>query len=400
MTKKCSPAKAYASIGLSTGKSKSNVKWKIVKDLSGYPSHEEGGVDIRIDNSGAYFKHSSGKEIKAAEGLYIQGTGWDEIKAAINPMNWGSKDFSDKPDFNSAFTSARKEGLTSFMYNNKRYNTNYAGTKDQQLKEAGILNEQKVNRSEIQNRLAKNIMPFSYENQAKRVWDAVVKNEEDIQRTEMNESLANKGPMFEEYKRRADAYNTYMGIPQQYNTFGVSKTKPSKSTNPNATYYKINNPSFYKILATNYDDAGVNSDIQNLVMGNFTIDYGKDERGNYVSYYDKWDIAPIDYGKPFEIYDRVYYREREVGKDINNRPVKKRFLMNYSDSELMEFNPEKPSADTYLLQEELANLGYELPKSTLKRGKRLENGYFTTFDGIYGSETKQALIDWQTKNKK
>ena len=45
-------------------------------------------------------------------------------------------------------------------------------------------------------------------------------------------------------------------------------------------------------------------------MGNYTLSEGQDEKGNYISYYDRWDLdipgASI-IGKPFEIYDRIYY---------------------------------------------------------------------------------------------
>lgn len=49
------------------------------------------------------------------------------------------------------------------------------------------------------------------------------------------------------------------------------------------------------------------------VMGNHTISLGMDEMGHYLSYYDRWDLSESieGYGgiagKPFEIYDRIYY---------------------------------------------------------------------------------------------
>lgn len=46
-------------------------KWKVVKDLSGFPSHEKGGVDLKIGQDGIHFKNNKGKEIKAAHGLLI-----------------------------------------------------------------------------------------------------------------------------------------------------------------------------------------------------------------------------------------------------------------------------------------------------------------------------------------
>ena len=65
--------------------------------------------------------------------------------------------------------------------------------------------------------------------------------------------------------------------------------------------------------------------------------------------------------------------------------------MYYSDKELSELDPNKRNFDTLALQRELSNRGYKLPKSTKKDG---------SFDGIWGDETKNALLDYQTKNKK
>ena len=48
------------------------------------------------------------------------------------------------------------------------------------------------------------------------------------------------------------------------------------------------------------------------LQGTYTVSKGEDERGPYVSYYDKWDLAPkiAKYsraGQPFDIYGRMYY---------------------------------------------------------------------------------------------
>ena len=108
---------------------------------------------------------------------------------------------------------------------------------------------------------------------------------------------------------------------------------------------------------------------------------GKDDRGTYVSFYDKWDLSPMDFGKPFEIYDRIYTKDYGDGKQKR---------MYYTDKELSNLDINKKDFDTLALQRELSNRGYKLPKSTKKDG---------SFDGIWGDETKKALINWQTKNK-
>ena len=56
------------------------------------------------------------------------------------------------------------------------------------------------------------------------------------------------------------------------------------------------------------------------VMGNYTLSAGEDERGPYISYYDKWDLGPqvgpahirkaaqiSKAGNPFDVYGRMYY---------------------------------------------------------------------------------------------
>ena len=66
-------------------------------------------------------------------------------------------------------------------------------------------------------------------------------------------------------------------------------------------------------------------------------------------------------------------------------------MSNYTDEELSKLNPDKKNFDTLALQRELTNRGYSLPKSAKSDG---------TLDGILGEETKQALLDYQSKNKK
>ena len=69
---------------------------------------------------------------------------WDKVKATLNPKNWGVEDYTDKGDFNTAYSSARKAGEKEFLFNGKRYNTNYKGTPQQQLKETGITDKQNM----------------------------------------------------------------------------------------------------------------------------------------------------------------------------------------------------------------------------------------------------------------
>ena len=50
-----------------------------------------------------------------------------------------------------------------------------------------------------------------------------------------------------------------------------------------------------------------------VLMAHYKLSLGQDEKGHYLSYYDVWDLdVPLEkgggfFGKPFEIYDRIYY---------------------------------------------------------------------------------------------
>jgi len=197
-----------------------------------------------------------------------------------------------------------------------------------------------------------------------------------------------------------DALNIFLGKPQKYDSFSISNYKPSKSKTPNAYYYKLNreedleNELFNtsKNVLTGEDNFLNSKEIERLVKGshlgeaslrNFKLSKGKDERGDYVSYYDINDYGNIldIAGRPFEIYNRIYYKDYGDG-------TKKR--MYYSDKELSELDVNKKNFDTLALQKELFNRGVKFEKSIKKDG---------SFDGVWGNETKTALLDYQTKNK-
>ena len=391
--------------------------------------------------------------------------GWDKIKSTVKDIarpiyhkykKLTTPDYTDKGDRDAAYAAARKAGETEFMWNNQRFNTKYDGTSEQQLKETGITDEQLQNRNFIQERLGNNLAPVGYDNITSRLFNAVVMNKKDAINYISNSRL--------------DAYNLYVGKPQTNNTFSISRYIPSKSKDKNVIYYSLNNDEFKDRLINLVNEEEdiakylkfiVDKDLpssRESVMGKFFLSVSEDNNGKYIAYYDKWDLNPLnlkvpftnkeiptDFGKPFEIYDRIYYRDNPnynkelfnqlnnklkytenlkteydsygnyVYRDIDNNIVtlpnnisylidyqnelkdkiknfpKKYIRQYYSDKELSELDINKRNFDTLALQRELSNRGYKLPKSTKKDG---------AFDGIWGDETKAALLDYQTKNKK
>ena len=132
------------------------------------------------------------------------------------------------------------------------------------------------------------------------------------------------------YTISEEAYRLGLGLPVESHYLKQSPYKPSQSSNPNQNYYRIvpevldrekivrdfgGEPVGSRIVT----DGLVISDYyrrpyqaaREVVadpMANFTISVGEDDKGRYVSLYDKYDLpgAANQIMRPFEIYDRVY----------------------------------------------------------------------------------------------
>lgn len=134
-----------------------------------------------------------------------------------------------------------------------------------------------------------------------------------------------------------DAWRLYLGIPQKSGTFDISDYAPTKGTGDAPYYFRIKE--FFPRLLADWGmpdpDKKPADSVKGIVrvvsaspdrkfvayddtMANYTLTLGRDARGHYIAYYDKWDLAPsvledsqvpIDklVGKPLEIYDRLYY---------------------------------------------------------------------------------------------
>jgi len=157
-------------------------------------------------------------------------------------------------------------------------------------------------------------------------------------------------------KERVDLLNMILGREQKYNTIKKSTYKPTKSTDLNAEYYRSQftedvlksiltdetlrtDPiSPEKLLTGKNYGRPIRGNIRG-VLGEFVMDHGKDEKGPYISYYDKWDLNPLSSEstsgnvisrdlenkiqsavgiKPAEIYGRVYY-DPKTGKPIESK---------------------------------------------------------------------------------
>ncbi len=246
-----------------------------------------------------------------------------------------------------------------------------------QLRETGITDERadaySPGVSEVLNR---SVLPFAYQSVSDIIFEApenLISNHEKITRVALgSEPSLNQEWHYDksQHQDREDAWRLYLGLPQEYGTFGISDFQPEGSKD-DVYYYKINDwlekysasramsaaereqikP--IKLIVDSIDLASqieIGEDLDRLIngvyiprlnqditrapgqsiivedirkyttdnqgggiMGNFRFSKGHDSKGLYVSYYDNWDLGPTIegenglFGKPFEIYDRIYY---------------------------------------------------------------------------------------------
>ena len=163
-------------------------------------------------------------------------------------------------------------------------------------------------------------------------------------------------PMKPRGEGEEDAWRMYLGLPQASGTFQESEYRPTISSGEDIRYRDFSEPE--RVIDTlvgrrargspsptqrgwwtdqtegDYESLRRAYTIENLVkeiertgssvletdtmefggdvMGDYTVGAGEDEEGSYLSYYDKWDLAPqvaqiSRAGQPFDIYGRMYY---------------------------------------------------------------------------------------------
>jgi hypothetical protein len=161
----------------------------------------------------------------------------------------------------------------------------------------------------------------------------------------------------EQYGPLGDLYKYYGGQPLEHDVLVESQNKPSTSKDKNAKYISLNHDrEFVNEVLDNYERVSsgkLDKDIESKLndnswsvsgyssagkdahktkkqgsehhsnaIGRYTLGKGKDKKGEYISYYDKFDQGTgsgmnpgeaLGLTKPFEIYDRIYL------KDVNRK---------------------------------------------------------------------------------
>ena len=154
-----------------------------------------------------------------------------------------------------------------------------------------------------------------------------------------------------DYHVSEEAWRLALGLPTKSKYISPSKYRPTKASDPNAQYYSLNNVYDPQKLIDAYIQKAqgkpgqtvqmdalspyiINQDMMTTAneipftqtdpLQKFSLSQGEDERGRYISIYDKYDfnvpyMDDVVYGsdrKPYEFYDRFYYKKDAAGKPV------------------------------------------------------------------------------------
>ena len=196
----------------------------------------------------------------------------------------------------------------------------------------------------IRKNIAENLQPYGYNNPIKRLFNAA-RGKKDERRLDSEKFGYHPDYMwwagdenFQYDTERMDLLNMTMNQPQKFNSIPKAQYKPTMSENPDAEYYRsvVTENAIKKQLREGKLDDGYT--FLGGVLGEYKISKGEDEKGKYYSYYDKWDLNPLDHlyankkinklvdkvtkavgVTPPEIYGRVYLDDLEDEQTIGQK---------------------------------------------------------------------------------
>lgn len=307
------------------------------------------GNKYPYDSNQLYIKASMSKKVAQPYKKYF-------IATLLNPKNWGVKDYTDKGSRSAAYAAAKKAGEKEFIWNNKRFNTDYAGTVQEEVK--SYFPEYNV---------ITGVEPGDYFNTAL---------------SKINKSKNHKWP----HAFTGDLNKkTVIDYPSGYNysQFGIDAYDDTK-------YYasKINTDSNYDKLSKMNENmnAGeydvINNNCAGAVCAGLDLPYGKLPLPSRVPMKLKLKYPTIELTS--NMTDAKELDNLYTYLDSDNEDS----LLNTSINTLEKYSGHKSLIKG--LQDILFKKGYKLPKSTKEDG---------TFDGIWGDETENALLDYQAKKK-
>jgi hypothetical protein len=285
------------------------------------------GIDAVTKKTGGYVRLQEGNYKSKAD------QGEQDVKAVVDKEQLNEKFQEAEPDYSWSWWDG-----SSFMEKAGKVGEFF-------LNPAGTLIGSAI--QEARHRIANNISPYGYGDAGSRLIDAVIQNKPQEGSKAYNKEKNQDTPAF--MQERTDLLHILLGEDQEFNSIPESEYKPSKSSGSwfGPKYYAspITENWIRRQIEAKGADAFINQidrkrdpetglashywkshKIRDNVLGNYIIDVGEDEKGKYISYYDKWDLNPFSGDNaavrmaenatqgvlgisPPEIYGRVYLRK-------------------------------------------------------------------------------------------
>jgi hypothetical protein len=348
------------------------------------------------------------------------------ILSYLNPKNWGVTDYSDRKDFNTAYSDARNKGEKEFLYNGQRFNTRkdtdpipYIGSNPNQKEYDAVLRQQYPEFYKILNR-GQNVGNISFEGVSLTQPDrAFIKKNPNLLSSGNSKIAVGQTPslqqfignliaetahlkdknldesIFNPYSWKSRFESTGLDDDTMYKIPGNMEYNTHRLFEPGIAMLAYGNLSpddikriqkYLEVKEDGYFGEKTYKALQDKYKDDEYIKEGISQHQFYTS--DK-DINPINMGEFPELSKRYLHElNKEVPLKYYDRFKNPLIDASYTDNALLSTSGDNMNA--LLLQQALKKRGYDLPKSTNKYGK---------FDGIYGDETKKALLDYQAKNK-
>ena len=300
----------------------------------------------------------------------------------LNPYNWGVEDYTDKyKTWDEAYAAAKKAGLTEIMWNKGpnpgRKNLEYAGTPRQEVGAYGIKGKP-VHPMDLDYPAQVNVhnpsikyIPGHIEAQ---LTDYLV------DRPSVNYSLIGNYPFGINTKqdKNKKTYNVYGDIDKE-------KFEEKAFSLPTGEFSLLlgldETPSDWNLFTNNCADN---------VCDAFGIPRSKGIQtpsGAMSKIKEKYPTIDVT-GRTYPDYENISENLKTKSSDDVLKNSKHLLGLSYAPDLQNSLVPKNIITS---IQKALVEKGYKLPKSTKKDG---------TFDGVLGNETINALLDYQTKNKK
>lgn len=175
--------------------------------------------------------------------------------------------------------------------------------------------------SGVRKRLYDKVVPYSYNSPYGRIGNAILFDNKIKMSTRAGKDLET----LPEAKDRDEIFAEYLGIPtnqRHYNKrLASSRYRPGIGDKKTDRYYVSPTNKAIRRDAINLmsNNAFLNKNVRyksDPVLGTYKLSKGKDNKGEYISYYDSWDLSPtrgggakdesLGLGTPVQFYNRFY----------------------------------------------------------------------------------------------